>query len=106
MLEQRLILVNLLIKLGVAATVSTVLGRSKEFKKLLFLEHRETREKIYLALWMSLPIALGVWIRFSVRSFFAADLSFETTILMGVIGGRLCGSVGGAILAVPAVLHG
>ena len=106
MLEQRLILVTLLIKLGVAATVSTVLGRSKEFKKLLFLEQRETRHKIYLALWMSLPIALGVWIRFSVRSFVAADLSFETTILMGVIGGRLCGAVGGSILALPAVMHG
>ena len=106
MLEQRLILVNLLIKLGVAATVSTVLGRSKEFKKLLFLEHREARQKIYLALWMSLPMALGVWIRFGVRSFLAADLSFETTILMGVIGGRLCGATGGAILAIPAVLHG
>jgi two-component system LytT family sensor kinase len=106
MLEQRLILVNLLIKLGVAATVSTVLGRSKEFKKLLFLEHRETRQKIYLALWMSLPLALGVWIRFNVRSFLAADLSFETTILLGVIGGRLCGATGGAILALPALLHG
>jgi two-component system LytT family sensor kinase len=106
MLEQRLILVSLLIKLGVAATVSTVLGRSKEFKKLLFQEHRESRHKIYLALWMALPIALGVWIRFSVRSFVAADLSFETTILMGVIGGRLCGAVGGSILALPAVLHG
>jgi two-component system LytT family sensor kinase len=106
MLEQRLILVTLLIKLGVAATVSTVLGRSKEFKKLLFLERRETRHKIYLALWMALPIALGVWIRFSVHSFVAADLSFETTILMGVIGGRLCGAVGGSILALPAVLHG
>jgi two-component system LytT family sensor kinase len=106
MLEQRLILVNLLIKLGVAATVSTVLGRSKEFRKLLFLEHRETKEKIYLALWMSIPLALGVWIRFNVRSFLAADLSFETTILLGVIGGRLCGATGGAILALPALLHG
>ena len=106
MLEQRLILVTLLIKLGIAATVSTVLGRSKEFKKLLFQEQRETQQKIYLALWMALPIALGVWIRFSVHNFVAADLSFETSILLGVIGGRLCGAVGGSIIALPAVLHG
>jgi len=104
--DQRLILVTLLIKLGVAATVSTVLGRSKEFKKLLFEERRSTRHKIYLALWMGLPIALGVWIRFSVRSFLAADLSFESTVLLGVIGGRLCGAVGGSLMALPAVLHG
>ena len=89
MLEQRLILVTLLLKLGVAAAVSTVLGRSKEFKKLLFQEQRTTRQKIYLALWMGLPIGLGVWIRCSVRSFLAGDLAFESSLLLGVIGGRL-----------------
>ena len=41
MLEPRLILVNLLIKLGVAAAVSSALVRSKEFKSLLFREQRE-----------------------------------------------------------------
>jgi two-component system LytT family sensor kinase len=106
MLEPRLILVNLLIKLGVAVTVSTVLGRSKEFKKLLFQEQRETRHKIYLALWMGLPITLGVLIRISVHSFLAADLSFETALLLGVIGGRLSGGFGGALISLPAVLHG
>ena len=45
MLEPRLILIHLLIKLGVAATVSTVLGRSKEFRKLLFRENRRTTTK-------------------------------------------------------------
>ena len=106
MLEQRLILVTLLLKLGVSATVSTVLGRSKEFRKLLFQEQRTTRRKIYLALWMGLPMALGVWIRFSVRSFLAGDLAFESTLLLGVIGGRLCGGLGGALMALPAALHG
>src|ERR1039457_925302 len=106
MLEPRLILIHLLIKLGVAATVSTVLGRSKEFKKLLFQEHRETREKIYLALWMALPIAVGVWIRYSVKSFVSGDLSLETAVLLGVIGGRLSGGVGGALVALPAAVHG
>ena len=106
MLEPRLILIHLLIKLGVAATVSTVLGRSKEFKKLLFQENRQTKQKIYLALWMALPIAVGVWIRYSVKSFLSGDLSLETALLLGVIGGRLSGGVGGALVAVPAVLHG
>ncbi len=106
MLEPRLILIHLLIKLGVAVTVSTVLGRSKEFKKLLFLEHRETRQKLYLALWMGLPIAIGVWIRCSVKSFISGDLSLETALLAGVIGGRLCGGAAGAMVALPAVFHG
>ena len=88
-MEPRLILVNLLIKLGVAAAVSSALVRSKEFKKLLFEEKRETRHKIYLAIWMGVPIALGVWIRFSAPSFIAGDISFETTLLLGLLGGRL-----------------
>src|SRR5207253_1916836 len=33
-------------------------------------------------------------------------LSFETTILLAVLGGRFTGMVGGAMLALPALLHG
>jgi len=105
-MEQRLILVNLLIKLGVAAAVSSALVRSKEFKKQLFRENRESRHKVYLALWMAVPIALGVWIRFSARNFLAGDLALETTVLLGVLGGRLSGGLGGALIALPAALHG
>jgi two-component system, LytTR family, sensor kinase len=106
MVEQRLILVSLLIKLGVAAAVSSALVRSLEFKKLLFREERNKRQKIYLVLWFGILIALGVWIRFSAKSFFAGDLSFETTLLLGVIGGRMCGVLGGMLIALPALLHG
>jgi two-component system LytT family sensor kinase len=105
-MEQRLILIHLLLKIGVAAAVASTLVRSVEFKRLLFREERTVREKIYLALWIGIPIALGVWIRFSVRSFLSGDLSFETAILLGVIGGRLCGMTGGALVGLPAALHG
>src|SRR6202161_456342 len=106
MLEPRLILVNLLIKLGVAAALSSALVRSKEFKSLIFRERRATRYKIYLALWMAIPIGLGVWIRCSVKSFIAGDLSLETALLLGVIGGRLSGGLGGVLMSLPAALHG
>jgi len=106
MLESRVILVNLLIKLGVAAAVASALVRSVEFKSLLFREQRSVKQKIYLVLWIGIPLALGVWVRFSVHSFLAGDLSFETAVILGVIGGRICGMTGGALLAFPAVLHG
>src|SRR5438309_1195287 len=51
-------------------------------------------------------MTLGVWIQFGAKSFSAGDLSFETTILLGVLGGRFTGMVGGAMLALPALLHG
>jgi two-component system, LytTR family, sensor kinase len=105
-MESRVILVNLLIKLGVAAAVASALVRSVEFKSLLFREERSVKQKIYLVLWVGIPLALGVWIRFSVHSFLAGDLSMETAVILGVIGGRICGIAGGALLALPAVLHG
>ena len=64
------------------------------------------KQKIYLVLWIGIPLALGVWIRFSASSFAAGDLSFETTILLGVIAGRLTGMLGGILLALPALWHG
>ncbi|HYA22603.1 MAG TPA: histidine kinase [Terriglobales bacterium] len=105
-MEQRLILINLLIKLGVAAAVASTLVRSVEFKNLLFREDRSLKQKIYLVLWIAGPLALGVWFRLSSRSFLAGDLSFETAVLLGVIGGRLTGVLGGSLMGLPALLHG
>jgi len=105
-MESRLILINLLVKLGVAAAVSSSLVRAKEFKALLFREDRTFRQKVYLVLWFALPIMIGVWIRISQKSFVAADFSFETMLLLGVIGGRWAGSLGGVLVGLPALLHG
>src|SRR5271163_1517829 len=105
-MEPQIILIHLVLKLGVAAAVSSSLVRSKEFKTLLFREERTFQQKVYLVLCMALPITAGVWIRLSVRSFLAGDLSFETALLLGVIGGRWAGSLGGILMGFPALLHG
>jgi two-component system LytT family sensor kinase len=105
-MEPRVILINLLVKLGVAAALASALVRSVEFKRLLFREERSIRQTVYLVLWVSVPLALGVWIRFSVQTFSAGDLTLETAILLGVVAGRFGGMLGGALLAFPALLHG
>src|SRR5580693_5512063 len=105
-MESQTILIHLALKLGVAAAVSSSLVRSKEFKLLLFREERVFRQKVYLVLCMALPITAGVWIRLAVPSFLAGDLSFETALLLGVIGGRWAGSLGGVLMGIPALLHG
>ncbi len=104
-MESRLILIHLLLKLGVAVVVSSTLVRSKEFKSLLYREERTFRQKVYLVLWFGLPIMVGVWIRIVQQNFLAGDLSFETALLLGVIGGRWAGSLGGVLVALPALLH-
>jgi two-component system LytT family sensor kinase len=111
-MEQTLILINLLVKLGLAAGIAAGLVRSVEFKSLLFREKRSLRDRIYLVLWLVLSewigkaLALGVWVRFGEPSSFAGDLSFETTILLGAIAGRFAGLTGGALLALPAMFSG
>jgi two-component system, LytTR family, sensor kinase len=103
---QRLILVTLLVKLGVAAAVSSALVRSRAFKTLLFREERTVTEKLQLVLLTGFPFALGVFVRYSVHNFLAADVSWEASMLLGVIGGRFCGTVAGALITLPALFHG
>jgi two-component system, LytTR family, sensor kinase len=104
-MEYRLILINLLVKLGVAAAIAAALVRSVEFKSLLFRQDRSIKDRIYLALWLAISewigyrLALGIWIGFGARSTFTGDLSFEATVLLGVIAGRFAGVTGGVLLA-------
>ncbi len=103
-MEPRLILVTLLVKLGVAAAVASALARSRRFKSILFIEDRTLSQQLKLVLFIGLPFALGVVVRVMVHNFLAADLGFESAILMGVIGGRVCGVLGGVFVALPAVV--
>ncbi|MFB3814360.1 MAG: sensor histidine kinase [Terriglobales bacterium] len=105
-MDQRLILVTLLVKLGVAAAVASALVRSKVFKNNLFREDRTLQEKLYLVLFTGFPFALGVMVRGSVHNFLAADLSFEATVLIGVIAGRFSGVAAGILISIPSVVHG
>src|SRR3954469_17926529 len=102
----RLILITLLIKLGVAAAIASALVRSREYQRLLFTEDRTLGQTIYLVLFTCLPFALGIVVRRSTPNFLAADLTFEAVILMGVVGGRFAGVLAGILCALPAVLNG
>src|ERR1700730_11906102 len=104
-MDSKLVLITLLIELGVAAAVSSSLARSKTFKNLLLTPHRTPRQTVTLVAMICIPLTLGVWVRATVPNFLAADLSFETTILLGILVGPIAAMAGGAALAVPALLH-
>ncbi|HUB20029.1 MAG TPA: histidine kinase [Acidobacteriaceae bacterium] len=106
MLDSRIILITLLIKLGVAAAVSSALGRSREFQNLLFRDDRTLVQTLGLLAFICVPLGLGVWVRVAVPNFYAADISFETTIILGILIGPGAALIGAAVLALPAVLHG
>ena len=104
-MTDRLLLITLLVKLGVMASVASVLARASSFRRLFFAEQRRPEQTLALLAFFLVPLTLGVWIRTSVPNFLAADISFETIILLGLLVGPRWATLGGAILAIPAVVH-
>jgi two-component system LytT family sensor kinase len=104
-IEPKLILITLLVKLGVAAAFSGALARSSVFKDLLFTQKRRLAQTLRLVALIVIPLALGVWVRVIVPNFFAADISFETTILLGILLGPFSAILGAIALSLPAMLH-
>jgi two-component system LytT family sensor kinase len=104
-LDTKLILITLLVKLGVAAAVSSGLARSRDFKRLLFAEKRTTAQTLGLLALILVPLTLGVWVRVVVPNFYAADIAFETVIIVGILIGPLSGLAAAAVLSLPAMLH-
>ncbi|MFZ0395647.1 MAG: histidine kinase [Terracidiphilus sp.] len=100
-----LILITLLVKLGVIAAVASALARSRTFQKLLFAERRTPAQTLALLAFFLVPLTLGVWVRTKVPNFLAADISFETTILLGLLIGPGWAMLGGIVLSGPAVFH-
>jgi len=101
----KLILITLLVKLGVVASVASILARGSTFRRLFFADQRRPRQTLALLAFFLVPLTLGVWIRLVVPNFQAADISFETVILLGLLLGPGWAMLGGAVLSVPAVWH-
>ena len=104
-----LILITLLVELGVAAAVSSSLARSKTFRDLLLLTHRTfpTDDEAGGADLLDAGDAWACGFGCGCRTFMLADISFETTILMGFCWARWP-AMGGrrAALSLPAMWHG
>jgi two-component system LytT family sensor kinase len=104
-MTDRLILITLLVKLGVMASVASVLARASSFRRLFFAEKRSPQQTLALLAFFLVPLTLGVWVRFAVPNFLAADISFETVILLGLLLGPGWAVLGGIVLSGPAAYH-
>ena len=105
MADHKLILITLLVKLGVAASVSSALARSRTFQRLLFAEDRTGRQTLSMLAFFLVPLTLGVWVRITVANFLAADISFESVTLLGLLLGPGWAMLSALVLAVPAVIR-
>jgi two-component system LytT family sensor kinase len=105
----RELLFTLLLKMGAAAAIAAVVVRSATFRKVLYTEIRDTDLKLKLMLFLTPPLAFGVLMRFfggPGNPYRFADLMLEGSFILGLLGGRVVGPVGGAIISLPAFLSG
>src|SRR5258708_5058450 len=97
-------LFTLLLKVGVAASIGALLARWNTFRRVLFTEERDVDQKIRLGFFMVPPLILGVTLRLVGTQYRFADLSLEGAFLMGLLGGRVVGPIGGAIITIPTLI--
>jgi two-component system, LytTR family, sensor kinase len=98
------LLFTLLLKVGVASSIAALLARWNTFRQVLFTEERDADQKLKLMLFLVPPLTLGVTLRLLSPAYKFADLSLEGAFLMGLLGGRVVGPIGGAIITVPALM--
>ena len=103
--QDQLVLVTLLVKLGVMASIASLLGRFEAFKRLLQREELTLTEKWIFALFAGMLLSSGVGIRI-LLNYNAADLSLSGTLLIGLLAGPIAGAAVGLMVGAPAVGHG
>ena len=91
----------LVLKVGFAASLAALLVRFRSFRNLLFTEIRDSDQKVMLLLFLTPPLAIGVFLRL-LGGYRFFDLTLEGSFLMGLIGGRVVGLLGGSLISLPA----
>src|SRR4030081_3983157 len=97
------LLFTLLLKVGVASSIAALLARWNAFRRVLFTEERDPDQKLKLMLFMVPPLILGVTLRLVGYPYRFADLSLEGAFLMGLLGGRGVGPIGGGVITLSAL---
>ena len=99
-------LFTLLLKVLVAASLAALLARWSVFRRVLYAEVRDSDLKVKLMLFLTPALALSVVIRLlGGPPYNFADLMLEGSFLLGLLGGRVVGPLGGAIVSLPAFAH-
>jgi len=100
------LLVTLLVKLGVVASLASILVRPYAVQRMLMRENRTLNQRLKMALWFSAVFAAGVATRvLTSSSYLAVDLGLEGTLLAGILGGYVTGLVSGILISIPAMFH-
>ena len=99
-------LVTLLVKLGVVASLASVLVRSNAVQRMLLRESRTLAQRLKLTLSVSVIFASSVALRVVSPKYEAVDLGLEGSLLAGLLGGYVTGMLSGVIISIPAMANG
>jgi len=101
----QLVMVTILVKLGVMASIASLLIRFGAFKRLLYKDELSLKEKLIFALLSGMLLSSGVVVRL-LLNYGAADLSLSGTLLVGLLAGPLTGAAVGLMVGAPAAFNG
>ncbi|MBM3784453.1 MAG: sensor histidine kinase [Acidobacteria bacterium] len=105
MLEQHLVI--LLLKLAVAASLASILGRSGAFLRMLLREERTYQQRFQMAIGFGVIFGGSIALRvLSNNNFQALDLGLEGALLAGILGGYFTGLTGGVLISLAACANG
>ena len=102
---QQVLLTTLVVKLAVVATLSTMLVRFRQFRRILLTEQRAWRERLVFAFSLGIPLLGGIIARL-VLGYDAADFSLAGPFLAGLIAGPYAGAIVGVLAGAPALVGG
>jgi two-component system, LytTR family, sensor kinase len=98
-------LVTLLVKLGVVASLASILVRWSAVKRMLMRESRTMSQRMQLSLWFSGVFGASVATRVVSQSYQAVDLGLEGSLLAGLLGGYVTGLASGILISIPAMIN-
>ena len=102
---QQFLVITLVVKLAVVATLATMLVRFRRFQRILITERRDWPERLEFALALGVPLASGVVSRL-LLNYNAADVSLSGAFLAGLIAGPYAGAIVGTLVGLPALVAG
>ena len=102
---EQLLLITLVVKVAVAATLATMLVRFGQFRRILLTEKRAWRERLTFAFALGIPAGVLVVSRL-LLGYNAGDLSVSGAFLAGLIAGPYAGAIVGCLVGLPALTAG
>jgi two-component system LytT family sensor kinase len=98
------LLITLLIRLGVVASVASIAVRYLPVRRALLRDTRTFREQFHFTLWFGTVFGLLSAIRIiSAHGYEALDLGLEGSLLAGLLGGYAPGLMAGILISIPGM---